>query len=53
MTNSFRSTWGAEVYADIRSTVATGQLKGRSALAAIRQALEADAAVAAWSGGMG
>ena len=37
VTNGFRSAWGAEVYADIRSIVATGQLNGRSALAAICQ----------------
>jgi len=41
VTNGFRSVWGAEVYADIRSIVATGQLDGRSSLAAIRQALDA------------
>ena len=41
VTNGFRSAWGAEVYADIRSIVATGQLNGRSALTAIRQALHA------------
>ena len=39
VTNGFRSAWGAEVYADIRSIVATGQLHGRSALAAIQQTL--------------
>ena len=37
VTNGFRSAWRAEVYADIRSIVATGQLNGRSALAAICQ----------------
>ena len=30
VTNGFRSVWGAESYADIRSIVATGQLHGRS-----------------------
>jgi len=39
VTNGFRSTWGAKVYADICSVVATGKLAGRSALAAIRAAL--------------
>jgi transposase len=43
VTNGFRSTWGAEVYADIRSIVATGQLNDRSALTAIRQTLAAGA----------
>ncbi len=47
VTNGFRSAWGAEVYAHIRSIVATGQLKGRSALTAIRQALDAGAVAAA------
>jgi len=47
VTNGFRSAWGAEVYADIRSIVATGRLNGRTALAAIRQALDAGAAAAA------
>ena len=39
VTNGFRSTWGAKVYADLRSIVATGRLNGRSPLAAIRDAL--------------
>ena len=47
VTNGFRSEWGAEAYADIRSIVATGRLNGRTALAAIRQALDAGAAAAA------
>jgi transposase len=47
VTNGVRSAWGAEIYADIRSIVATGQLNGRSALAAIRKALDDGAAVAA------
>ena len=47
VTNGFRSAWGADVYADIRSIVATGQRNGRSALAAIRQALDAGSAAAA------
>lgn len=41
VTNCFRSHWGAQVYADIRSVVATGRLNGRSPLAAIRAALAA------------
>ena len=41
VTNGFRSEWGAKVYADLRSIVATGRLAGRSALAAIRDALPA------------
>ena len=47
VTNGFRSAWGAEVYANIRSIVATGQLNGRSALTAIRHALDAGAAAVA------
>ena len=47
VTNGFRSAWGAEAYADIRSIVATGQLHGRSSFAAIRQALAAGDATAA------
>ncbi len=39
VTNGFRSGWGAKVYADICSIVATGRLTGRSPLAAIRAAL--------------
>ena len=39
VTGGFRSVWGAESYADIRSIVATGRLNGRSPLAAIRAAL--------------
>jgi hypothetical protein len=41
VTNGFRSEWGAKVYADLCSIVATGRLAGRSALAAIRDALPA------------
>jgi transposase len=44
VTNGFRSVWGAEVYADICSVVATGKRKGQSALAAIRDALSGTAA---------
>ena len=43
VTNGFRSAWGAEVYADICSIVATGRLNGRTALAAITEALAAGA----------
>ena len=39
VTNGFRSVWGAKVYADIRSTVATAALHGHSALDAIRAGL--------------
>ena len=39
VTNGFRSLWGAKVYADLCSIVATGRLAGRSALAAIRHAI--------------
>ena len=39
VTNGFRSGWGAEVYADICSVIATGLLNGRSALDAIRNTL--------------
>jgi len=45
VTNGFRSAWGAKVYADICSIVATGRLAGRSALASIRAALAAPPAV--------
>ena len=39
VTNGFRSEWGAKVYADLCSIVATGRLAGRTPLAAIRAAL--------------
>src|SRR6202162_2495584 len=39
VTTGFRSQWGAKVYADLCSVVAPGRLAGRSALAAIRDAL--------------
>ncbi len=39
VTNGFRSFWGAQVYADICSVVATGNRWGQSPLAAIRAAL--------------
>ena len=41
VTNGFRSEWGAKVYADLCSVVATGRLAGRTALAVIRDALAA------------
>lgn len=41
VTNCFRSHWGSQIYADIRSVVATGRLNGRSPLDAIRAALAA------------
>ena len=46
VTNGFRSVWGAEVYADICSIVATGRLNGRTPLDAIRSALAAGPAPA-------
>ena len=39
VTNGFRSVWGAAVYADICSIVATGALQGHHALDAIRRCL--------------
>ena len=39
VTNGFRSGWGAKVYADLCSIVATGRIKGRSPLASLRAAL--------------
>jgi transposase len=39
VTNCFRSSWGAKVYADLRSIVATGRLAGRSPLASLRAVL--------------
>ena len=39
VTNGFRSNWGAKVYADVCSIVATGKRAGMTALAAIRAAL--------------
>jgi len=41
VTNGFRSDWGAKVYADLCSIVATARLAGQNALAAIRDALAA------------
>jgi transposase len=53
VTNGFRSHWGAKVYADLCSIVATGRLAGRTALADIRQAIAAHThrQTAAWSPG--
>jgi len=47
VTNGFRSNWGADVYADIRSIVATGRIIGRSPLASLRAALAAEPKTAA------
>jgi transposase len=44
VTNGFRSEWGAKAYAALCSIVETGRRNGRSALAAIRDALAAPAA---------
>jgi transposase len=40
VTNGFRSTWGANAHADLRSIVATARLAGLGALAAVRAALD-------------
>lgn len=40
VTNGFRSTWGAQVYADILSVMATGNLNGLTALDATRTCLD-------------
>jgi len=47
VTNGFRSTWGAQVYADICSIIATGRIDGLSPLTAIRQTLDVGIAAAA------
>lgn len=39
VTNGFRSTWGAKVYADVCSIVGTARMAGRTVLAAIQEAL--------------
>jgi len=44
VTNGFRSEWGAKTYAALCSIVETGRRNGRSALIAIRDALELPAA---------
>jgi transposase len=41
VTNGFRSTWGAKVYADVCSIVATARIEGQTALAAITRAVAA------------
>lgn len=53
VTNGFRSDWGAKVYADLCSIVATGRLAGRTALTAIRHAIAAHThrQIATWSPG--
>ena len=53
VTNGFRSDWGAKVYADLCSIVATGRLAGRTALVDIRYAIAAHThrQIAAWSPG--
>ena len=47
VTNGFRSTWGAKVYADLRSIVATGRINGRSPIASLRAVLAPASAPAA------
>jgi transposase len=44
VTNCFRSGWGAKVYADLRSIVATGRIHGRSPLASLRAVMAPAAA---------
>lgn len=41
VTGGFRSVWGAGVYADAASVIATGKLRGQTALDALRAALAA------------
>ena len=41
VTNGFLSNWGAAVYADLCSIVATGRIQGRSPLASIRATIAA------------
>ena len=40
VTGSFRSQWGARLYAAAQSVIATGKLNGKSALAAIRDVIQ-------------
>jgi transposase len=47
ITNGFRSTWGADLYAAIRSTLSTGRLQGLSALQSIRRVLAGQTVIAA------
>ena len=46
VTNGFRSVWGAQVYADICSVIATGALNGLHALDAIRACLKGRSVIA-------
>ncbi|MCP5083275.1 MAG: IS66 family transposase, partial [Alphaproteobacteria bacterium] len=46
VTNGFRSAWGAQVYADICSVTATGNLQGLTALDAIRTCLKGGSVLA-------
>lgn len=39
VTNCFRSLWGAELYAAVRSVVGTGKLQGKSALQSIQDVI--------------
>jgi transposase len=47
ITNGFRSIWGADLYAAIRSTLSTGRLHGLSTLQSIRRVLAGQTVVAA------
>ncbi|MCP4825236.1 MAG: IS66 family transposase [Shimia sp.] len=47
VTNGFRSAWGAQVYADICSVIATGNLNGLTNLDAIRTCLAGRSVIAA------
>ena len=46
VTNGFRSTWGADLYAAIRSTLSSGRLNGLSPLQAIRRVLAGQTVIA-------
>lgn len=46
VTNGFRSNWGTELYAAIRSTLSTDQLNGFSALQSIRRVLAGQTVIA-------
>ncbi|MCH8240243.1 MAG: transposase, partial [Proteobacteria bacterium] len=46
VTGGFRSVWGAQVYADICSVIATGALNGLNALDAIRACLKGRSVIA-------
>ncbi len=43
MTNGFRSEWGKELFADIRSIINTAKRQGLSAFEAIKKALSSSA----------